>query len=153
MLTEYTSRRELKVEGSDREIAQGKGLCSIEGEAMMKEQRKNERRKLIAFTPVYDCKRNLFLGYLGDLSMKGAMMIGKKPMEVNKQLTLAIGFPETPEFPARRATLSARIAWCRTEKNPLYYNTGFEFQEMDDENKTAIRAILEKYRFRYKTPA
>ena len=119
----------------------------------MDEQRKNERRKLIAFTPVYDCKKNLFLGYLGDLSMQGAMLIGKKPMEVDRQITLVIGFPETPEFLARRATISARIAWCKPEKNPSYYNTGFEFQEMDEENQTAIRAILEKYRFRYKVPA
>lgn len=119
----------------------------------MDEHRKNERRKVIAYTPVYDCQRNVLLGYLGDLSMHGAMLIGKKPLEVNRQLVLAIGFPETPEFPARRATLTARIAWCRPEKNPQYYNTGFEFQAMDQENQTAIRAILEKYRFRYKTPA
>ncbi len=119
----------------------------------MAEQRKNERKKLIAFTPVYDCQRNLLLGHLGDLSLQGAMMIGKKPMEVDRQLMLAIGFPETPQFPARRATIPARVAWCRQEQNPQYFNIGFEFKEMDLENKAALKAILEKYRFRYKAPA
>jgi hypothetical protein len=119
----------------------------------MDEHRKNERKKLIAFTPVYDCQRNLFLGYLGDLSMKGAMLVGKRPMEADQQIVLAIGFPETPQFPARRAVIPARVAWCRQEKNPNYYNTGFEFQEMNQENGAAIKAILERYRFRYKTPA
>lgn len=119
----------------------------------MDEQRKNERKKLIAFTPVYDCQRNLLLGHLGDLSMKGAMLIGKKPMDVNAQVMLAIGFPETPQFPARRATLAARVAWCRPEKNPQYYNVGFEFVNTDQENKAALKAILDKYRFRYKVPA
>ncbi|HSK89058.1 MAG TPA: PilZ domain-containing protein [Anaerolineales bacterium] len=119
----------------------------------MNEQRKNDRKKLIEFTPVYDCQRNNFLGYLGDLSMQGAMLIGKKPLEAGQQIVLAIGFPETPEFPARRAIISARVAWCRQEKNPQYFNTGFEFQNMDQENTTAIQAILVRYRFRYKTPS
>jgi len=119
----------------------------------MAEQRKNERKKLIAFTPVYDCQQNLLLGHLGDLSTEGAMLIGKKPMEVDKQLMLAIGFPETPQFPARRATIPARVAWCRQEKNPQYFNIGFEFQGIDKENKVAIKEMLIRYRFRYKTPA
>ncbi|MBN2118824.1 MAG: PilZ domain-containing protein [Anaerolineales bacterium] len=118
----------------------------------MDEHRKNERKKLIEFTPVYDNQRSIFLGYLGDLSMQGAMLVGKKPMEVNKQITLAIGFPETPEFPARRAIINARVAWSKQEKNPQYFNTGFEFREMDQENKKAIKAMLERYRFHYKTP-
>ncbi len=118
----------------------------------MNEQRKNERRKLIAFTPVYDCQRNLLLGYLGDLSMQGAMLVGKKPMEVNEKMTLSIGFPESLQFPAKPAIVPARVAWCRREKNPQYFNIGFEFQEVDQENKIAIKSILEKYR-RYKAPA
>jgi hypothetical protein len=119
----------------------------------MDEQRKNDRKKLIEFTPVYDCQRNIFLGYLGDLSMQGAMLIGKKPLEASQQIVLAIGFPSTPEFPARRAIILARVAWCRPENNPQYFNTGFEFRDMDEENTTAIQAILERYRFRYKTLA
>ncbi len=119
----------------------------------MDEQRKNERRKLIGFTPVYDCQQNLLLGHLEDLSMQGAMLIGKKPIEINKQMMLAIGFPETPQFPAKRATIPARVAWCRQEQNPQYFNIGFEFKEIDLENKAAIKAILEKYRLRYKTSA
>ncbi len=119
----------------------------------MEEQRKNARKKLIAFTPVYECQRNVLLGYLGDLSLQGAMLIGKKPLEINKQIVLAIGFPETPQFPARQATIPARVAWCRQEQNPQYFNIGLEFLEIDQENKAAIKAILDRYRFRYKTPS
>src|SRR5512138_682815 len=119
----------------------------------MAEQRKDERKKLIAFTPVYDCQRNLLLGHLGDLSMEGAMLIGKKAMQVGQQIVLAIGFPETPQFPARPAIIPSRVAWCRQEKNPQYFNIGFEFQAIDQENKAAIKEILVQYRFRSKEPA
>lgn len=119
----------------------------------MDEHRKNERKKLIAFTPVYDCHLNTLLGYLGDLSMQGAMLVSKKPLEIDKQVMLAIGFPETPQFPARRAIIPARVAWCRQEKNLQYFDTGFEFQEFDQENKTAVKALLDRYHFQYKTQA
>lgn len=108
----------------------------------MNEQRKAERTKLIAFTPVYDVQHNILLGYIGDLSTRGAMLIGKKPMEVNRRITLAIGFPETPKFPTRRATTLARVVWCKREQNQQYFNVGFEFQETDWENQTAIEKIL-----------
>src|SRR5512138_3204645 len=119
----------------------------------MAEQRKDERKKLIAFTPVYDCQRNLLLGHLGDLSMHGAMLIGKKPMDVGQQIVLSIGFPETPQFPARPAIIPSRVAWCRPEKNPQYFNVGFEFQSLDPENKAAIKSILIQYRFHDKAAA
>jgi hypothetical protein len=93
------------------------------------------------------------LGYLGDLTIQGAMMVGEKPMEIDKQIRLAIDFPETPELPAIRMTIPARVAWCRQEKNPRYFNTGFEFQEIDQQNKKFIEAILERYQFRREMPA
>ena len=111
----------------------------------MNEQRKSERRKLIAFTPVYN--KTALLGYLGDLSMEGAMVIGEKPIEVNMQMTLVIDFPETPDFPARRVRIQARVAWCRQEGKTQYFNSGFEFQKIDQLYKPFIKAILERYQF------
>lgn len=120
---------------------------SIKENPLMNEQRKNERRKLIAFTPVYDSQHKV-LGYLGDLSKEGALLVGEKPMEVNTEMTLMIDFPATPELPARRVVIPVRVAWCRQEKGTQYFNTGFEFQEINEQNKTTIEAILHRYQFR-----
>lgn len=114
----------------------------------MNEQRKNERRKLMAFTPVYDSQHKALLGYLGDLSREGAMLVGEKPMEVNTEMTLMIDFPATPELPARRVIIPVRVAWCRQEKGTQYFNTGVEFLEINEQNKTIIEAILKRYQFR-----
>jgi hypothetical protein len=113
-----------------------------------KQERKEERKKLMAFTPAYDLHQNILLGYLGNLSLQGAMVLGKKPGEIDTKLTLAIEFHETPETPATRMTLPVRVAWCQQEGNSTDYITGFEFLELTDQNKRVIEAVLERFQFR-----
>ena len=118
----------------------------------MNEHRKEDRRKVMTFTPVYDLHENILLGYLGDLTLQGALMVSEKPMEPDRKITLAIEFRETSEIPATRMTIPAHVAWCRQEEHLTYYNTGFEFQEMTGQNKRVIEAILERYRFSREMP-
>jgi hypothetical protein len=118
----------------------------------MSEQRKEERKILTTFTPVYDLDKNMLLGYLADLTILGAMLVGNKPMEINRQLTLAIEFHETPEIPATRMTIPVRVAWCKHEEHSNYYNTGVEFLELTKQNKMVIEAILQRYQFRKDLP-
>ena len=59
----------------------------------MDERRKETRRKLMAFTPVYDLHPRSILGYLGDLTLRGALVIGEKLITINKETMLEIDFP------------------------------------------------------------
>jgi len=117
----------------------------------MSEQRKIERKVLTTFTPVYDLHKNNLLGYLGDLTLQGAMLVGTKALEI-QGLTLAIEFHETPEIPATRMIIPARVAWCRREQHSSYFNTGVEFLELTKQNEMVITAILERYQFRKELP-
>ena len=117
----------------------------------MRTERKEERKKLIAFTPVHDSRRNVLLGYLGDLTLKGAMIVGQRPVEVDNTISLAIDFRETAEFSAIRLTIPARVAWCQQDETSHDFNTGVEFQEVSDQDKRVIEAILERYQFRRET--
>jgi hypothetical protein len=115
----------------------------------MSDHRKESRKKLIAFTPVYDLLHKTLLGYVGDLTLQGVMVIGEKQVEVDKHLTLGIEFPEgLPEVPVRRVVIPARAAWCRNDDSPHYFNIGFEFTAVSPENTRIIEAILERYQFR-----
>lgn len=114
----------------------------------MDEHRKNERKKLISFTTVQDAHKKTLLGYLADLSMQGAMLVGEKLMEVDTKITLVINFPATAETSARHVIIPARVAWRRHEEKTQYFNTGFEFQEIDPQDKEFIETILERYQFR-----
>jgi Tfp pilus assembly protein PilZ len=114
----------------------------------MSKLRMEDRKKLMTFTPVYELPKNNLLGYLGNLTLQGAMLVGHKAAEIDKKMTLAIDFHETPETPATRMTVPVRVAWCRPEKNSPDYNTGVEFLDLSDQNKKVIEAILERYQFR-----
>jgi len=112
-------------------------------------QRKEPRKKLMAFTPVYDLRHKTLLGFVGDLTLKGAMVIGEKSVETEKHFILGIEFPEAPPtLTATRIVIPARVAWCRQEDGPQSFNIGFEFTEVSAENAAVIEAVLERYQFR-----
>jgi hypothetical protein len=119
----------------------------------MSEQRKETRRKLMAFTPVYDSNHRVLLGYVGDLTLLGVMVIGEKSVEINKELTLIIEFPTNlSDLKATHVMIPARVAWCRHDESPQYFNIGFEFTEVTPQHMKIFQAILERYQFRQDMP-
>lgn len=118
----------------------------------MQERRKVPRKNLMAYTQVFDLYGGNLLGYLGDLHLHGAMVIGEKPMKENVELTLAIELPDLPGIKATRITIAARSAWCQQDISPEFFNVGFEFKEIAPEQKTVIEAIMENYEFRRNMP-
>lgn len=108
------------------------------------------RRKLMAFTPVYDLHPRILLGYLGDITLRGAMIIGTNLVTINKETELEINFPsDLPDVSAFKTVIPARIAWCRKDESPDYYNTGVQFTEVSPQNEEMLKYILERYHFRY----
>jgi c-di-GMP-binding flagellar brake protein YcgR len=116
----------------------------------MNERRKETRRKLMAFTPVYDLHPKLLLGYLGDLTLRGALVIGTSLTTINKETTIEIDFPsDDPGVSMLKINIPTRIAWCRQDESPQYYNIGVEFLEVTPEQEEQLEHILERYHFRY----
>lgn len=114
----------------------------------MSERRKVERKRLVSFTPVYDLHKDELLGYLGDLTQQGAMLLGNKMIENDHRLILAIEFPKTPVTSAARILIPSRVAWCRKEENTAYFNTGFEFLVMTENSQDLIETVLDWFQFK-----
>jgi hypothetical protein len=115
----------------------------------MSTQRKEPRKKLMAFTPVYDIRHKTLLGYVVDLTLKGAQISGEKAVEAGSHVILGIEFPEAPPaMTSTRIVLPSRAAWCRQDDSPQGFNVGFEFTEVSPENAAIIERILERYQFR-----
>lgn len=118
----------------------------------MKERRKQERKNLVAYTQVFDLYGGNLLGYLGDLTASGAMIISEKSMKPDTEISLAIELPELPDIKTLRMSLNARVAWCQQDLSPQYFNIGFEFKEVTAEQKKLIESIIQNYEFRRDVP-
>lgn len=118
----------------------------------MQERRKSPRKDLMSYSQVFDVNRGKLIGYLGDLSLSGAMVIGDEPQNVDDKMTITIQLPELPDISARRLTLRVRIAWCHQDLSPEYFNMGMEFEVVTDEQKKIIEAVIDNYEFRRQIP-
>jgi Tfp pilus assembly protein PilZ len=118
----------------------------------MDERRKEERKSLMAYTPVYNLYNGTLFGHLGDLSFFGLMVIGDKSAQEGMELTLAIELPELPNIMSKRMTLPARVAWVKPDISPEFFNIGFEFKQITPEQRAVIAAIIENYEFRRDAP-
>lgn len=115
----------------------------------MSTERKELRKKFMTFTPVYELRHKTLLGFIGDLTLKGAMIVGEKSVDVERHFILGIEFPEAPPtMTSTRIVIPARVAWCRQEDGSQSFSIGFEFLEISQENAAVIEAVLSRYQFR-----
>lgn len=118
----------------------------------MSKLRMEKRSKVLNYTPVYELHTKVLLGYLEDLTLKGALLISEKPLDIDRNLTLAIEFRKNSEKPVTRITVHARVAWCKPEDHRTYYNTGLEFQAVTKLNLKLIERVMKKYQFSRELP-
>ena len=116
----------------------------------MSDRRQETRRRFTAFSPVFDLYPRVLLGYLGDLNLRGALIVGSKLTTINKETILEIIFPsELADLTVIPITIPARIAWCRPDERSQGYYIGVEFTELTPLHKDLFEQILERYHFRY----
>ena len=118
----------------------------------MHERRKQPRKDLMSYSQVFDLYNGKLIGYLGDLTQMGAMVIAEEPMSVDTTLTISIQLPELPKIKATRVALPVRVAYCHKDVSPEYFNIGLQFKLVTDHQKIVIDAVIQNYQFRRSTP-
>ena len=113
----------------------------------MFDKRKDPRKKLMAFTPVYILKPKKLIGYLEDLTTHGARVVGDVPLEADTLVTLVIDFPkDTASLPPEAFAIQARVA--RANQDEAHYeNLGFQFVEPTAAQVTVLEAVIQRYEF------
>jgi hypothetical protein len=106
----------------------------------------------MSYSQVYDVRAGTLIGYLGDMTLLGAMVISDKSLEVNSDLTVSVQLPELPDIKEESMILPIRVAWCKQDISPEYFNVGLEFKIVTDRQKVIIEAIIENYEFRRQSP-
>lgn len=114
----------------------------------MEERRHLSRKYLIIYSRVFERTMGKLLGYLADLSLEGAMIISEEKLAVDRLLSLRFDLPDINAFDRNSLNLPARVARCDPDISPGFYNIGFEFQEVNDEQKAIILKMMEMYEFR-----
>jgi len=118
----------------------------------MDERRKLDRKYLIVYSRVFERNLGKMLGYLGDLSLSGAMIISEQAQTVNSVLPLRFDLPDMQLFSTGQLDISARVAHCEPDINPAFYNIGFQFLEVSAEQKVVIEKMMDAYEFRREIP-
>ena len=115
------------------------------------ERRKETRKMVMKFTPVYDLDHGKLLGYLHDLTLQGALIIGERKLEVDTYITLKFDLPgDLPKVTAKHLIISARVARRVEDDSPNLYKLGFEFKDVTLDQAEIIEVILERYHFRHR---
>ena len=118
----------------------------------MQERRKQPRKELMSYSQVYDLYNGQLIGYLGDINLLGAMVIGDEQLEMNTTFTISIQLPELPGITATRIAMPVRVAYCKRDLSPEYFNIGPEFKLITDNQRKIIETLIDNFEFRRQTP-
>jgi len=118
----------------------------------MDERRKLDRKYLIVYSRVFERNLGNMLGYLGDLSLSGVMIISEQPQTVNNVVPLRFDLPDLHLFKTGHLDIVARVAHCDPDINPAFYNIGFEFLDVTPEQKEILEKMMNAYEFKREIP-
>jgi hypothetical protein len=113
----------------------------------MDDRRKFKRRHTIRYFEVHNVATDRPAGRVVDITSEGMMLISDQPIETDRVYKLRMALPERMGV-KNEIDLEARSVWCRHDVNFDFYDTGFQFVALTQDNLDIIRHPLQKYLFR-----
>jgi len=113
----------------------------------MRERRKIKRRHILFYSRVFNRQTGELIGYLGDLTTEGAMVISEEPLEINVTYRLRLDLPEDL-YNKTILGFNAHSVWCKPDVDPNFFNTGFKFIDIATQDQEIIQRIIADYKFR-----
>lgn len=108
--------------------------------------RRLKRHHLIFYLKVIDTSSGEVLGFLGDITTEGMMVMSKQPIESEREFDIEIR-NQSGLSNARVVQCRARSLWNKSDVNPDYYATGFKLEDVSPESEVAIRALVREIGF------
>ncbi len=113
----------------------------------MNERRKLPRRHLIFYLRLLDAQTGELLGYLGDISAGGLLMISEKPFAVGRKLKVRMMLPHEVEG-QESVEMDAEVRRCAPDYNPAFQAVGMEVKDLPDETLRLLARLLQDMGFR-----
>jgi hypothetical protein len=99
------------------------------------------------YSRVFDRKTGKLLGYLGNITMEGVMVISEEPTKIGESYKIRM---DLPEYIYQKSALcfQAESLWCDSDVDPNFHNTGFKLKEINQEDKQIITSFIKDYGLR-----
>lgn len=108
------------------------------------ENRTVERRRLVFYLRVFDQGSRDIIGHLTDISTAGLMLVSVRPIAADQVFDARLILPK--EVAGRtELQLKIRCVWCRPDPIPNFHIAGFQFVEIDLEQKKLIDALTGEF--------
>lgn len=108
---------------------------------------RNERRHLVMYLKVYDLMTNSLLGYLGDITYEGLMLLSNEPIP-KKNYILKVMLPLKTGRP-QEIKINANCLWSKKDLNDEIYANGFQLEKVDDAIIKNIDRLVSEIGFRH----
>ena len=113
----------------------------------MQDRRKYPRKDLLLFANVYDSKSGKIVGTLLNITLEGAMVLSESRIDADNTMELHIKLPEN--FVQKNELIfTANSRWCGPDINPEFFDVGYQFANVSEEDGQIIQTIIEKYGFK-----
>lgn len=111
-----------------------------------KDNRQLERKYLVFYLRVFDCLSGKVLGHVVNISSKGIMMLSDDAIPLNKEYQLRMQLPsEVSDL--GEIVFNAVSCWCKKDRNPDFYVSGFQIHELNDDGKNDILSLINDFSF------
>lgn len=118
----------------------------MDGDLTMFTDRRIERHQLPCFLQVFNRVTDKPIGFLGNVSDDGLMLISTLPMMVGVDFELRLKIPG-PEGTLQAIDLTASCLWSHEDINPQHYDSGFSVRQAPDEYAQLISILVDYFSF------
>ena len=109
--------------------------------------RRIERHQLPYFLKVFNSITDKPIGYLGNASADGLMLISQIPIMTDADFSLRLKVPDS-EGALQVIDLQARCQWSHEDATPMHYDAGFVVLNAAPEYLQLVRALRCYFSFR-----
>ena len=108
--------------------------------------RRIERHQLPYFLQVFNRLTDKPIGFLGNVSEDGLMLISQLPMMVDVDFELRLKVPGA-DGALHAIDLTATCLWSHEDINPQHYDSGFSVPQAPEEYRRLINVLLQYFSF------
>lgn len=117
----------------------------------MYKERRIERHQLACFLEVFNGLNDKPIGFLGNVSENGLMLISQLPLMIGASFDLYLKIP-CDDGLQQDIRLTARCLWCHEDVTPQHFDAGFSLQWASPEYGSLVSALQQYFCF-YSLPA